>query len=106
LPPNSEGVLNKTEFNFNSRYNVSPNGTFPDVVDVSVTLFNVTFKITLYKQGYWESSSMKSNVRFNSTLNSNKSTSSNSSSNKVRLDFYKRVKLFEIILLRNNILDF
>jgi hypothetical protein len=72
---------------------MSPNGTFPDEVDVSVTLFNVPFKITLYKQGYWESTSMKSNVLFqnNSSSNSNKATSSNSSSNKVSLDFYKRV---------------
>ena len=71
---------------------MSGNITFPDEVYVSVTLFDESFKITLYKQGYWESSSMKSNVLFKSnfTPNSNKATSSNSSSNKVSLDFTKR----------------
>ena len=90
MPANSEGVLNQTKFNFT--YNMSGNITFPDEVYVSVTLFDESFKITLYKQGYWESSSMKSNVLFKSnfTPNSNKATSSNSSSNKVSLDLTKR----------------
>ena len=85
FPLNAQGVLNQTEFNY--RYDVSGNGAFPDVVDVMVTLFDVTFNITLYKQGSWESSSIiKSNVLLNANMAS--------SSNAVSLDFYKRLRLF------------
>ncbi len=71
LRPDYKGVLDQTQFNYTYNYSISSYNSFPDIINVNGILFETPLKIILYKQGPWESSSMKSNVLLENSIKTN-----------------------------------